>query len=275
MNAIELGPLVLPGDRFAIVLGVAVFLLVSGVLASRVNARFNAWSTVAVLTGLGAARLAHVVAHRDYFADDPLRALAVWQGGFLWPWALLPVAVATAAMLRERRLMLWAAAPVIACALAATLTIRLTSDVEPTPAPAMVLASLNGEPVNLAGGHGAPTVINLWATWCPPCRREMPALAKAQDAHPDVRFLFVNQGEGPAQVSDWLEETGLEIDNVLLDRAMAVPRHYGTVGLPVTLFLGPDGRLVEAHTGEIAPEQVSAGIARARQAATSAPPGLL
>ena len=264
MNAIELGPLVLSGDRFAIIVGVAVFLLGAGVLASRVSPRFNAWSTVAVLAGLGAARLAHVVAHWSYFADDPLRALAVWQGGFIWPWALLPVAVATVAMLRERRLMLWAGAPVIACALAATVTVQLTSGTEPTPAPAMVLASVAGEPVNLAAVDGRPTIINLWATWCPPCRREMPTLAQAQDAHPDVRFLFVNQGEGQAQVAGWLEEAGLEIDNVLLDRAMAVPRHYGTVGLPVTLFIGPDGRLVEAHVGEIAPEQVSAGIARLR-----------
>ena len=50
----------------------------------------------------------------------------------------------------------------------------------------------------------------------------------------------------------------------LLDRAMAVPGHYGTVGLPVTLFLGADGRLVRAHVGEIAPEQIDAELARLR-----------
>ncbi|HWQ87165.1 TlpA disulfide reductase family protein [Brevundimonas sp.] len=262
MNAIEVGPLVLSGERFAIIVGVAVFLLGSGVLASRVSARFNGWSTAAVLAGLGGARLAHVAVHWSYFADDPLRALAVWQGGFLWVWALPPVAVAAALMLRERRLMLWAAAPVIACALAGTATARLTAGTEPTPAPAMVLADLEGGAVNLATVDGRPTVINLWATWCPPCRREMPALARAQDAHPEVRFLFVNQGEGQAKVAGWLEEAGLEIDNVLLDRAMAAPRHYGAAGLPVTLFLRPDGRLAKVHVGEVAPEQIEAEIAR-------------
>ncbi|MDI1327246.1 MAG: TlpA disulfide reductase family protein [Brevundimonas sp.] len=264
MNAIELGPLVLSGERFAIIVGVAVFLLGTGVLASRVSPRFNGWSTAAALGGLGAARLAHVITHWSYFADDPLRAAAVWQGGFIWPWALLPVAVAAVVMLRERRLMLWAAAPVIACALAWTATERLTSGTEPVAAPSMTLARLEGGAVNLATVDGRPTVINLWASWCPPCRREMPALARAQDAHPDVRFLFVNQGEGPAKVAGWLEEAGLEVDNVLLDPAMAVPRHYGTAGLPVTLFLGPDGRLARAHVGEIAPEQIDAGIARLR-----------
>ena len=264
MNAIELGPLVLSGERFAIIVGVAVFLLGSSVLASRVSPRFNGWSTVAVLAGVGAARLAHVVAHWSYFADDPLRALAVWQGGFIWVWALAPAVIAAFVMLRERRLMLWAVAPVLACAVAGVATERLTSRTEPVAAPSMTLARLEGGAVNLAAVDGRPTVINLWATWCPPCRREMPALAQAQDAHPEVRFLFVNQGEGQAKVAGWLEEAGLEIDNVLLDRAMAVPGHYGTVGLPVTLFLDRDGRLVEAHVGEIAPEQIGAAIARLR-----------
>ena len=264
MNAIELGPLVLSGERFAIIVGVAVFLLGSSVLASRVSPRFNGWSTVAVLAGVGAARLAHVVAHWSYFADDPLRALAVWQGGFIWVWALAPAVISAFVMLRERRLMLWAVAPVLACVLAGVATERLTSGTEPVAAPSMTLARLEGGAVNLAAVDGRPTVINLWATWCPPCRREMPALAQAQDAHPEVRFLFVNQGEGQAKVAGWLEEAGLEIDNVLLDRAMAVPGHYGTVGLPVTLFLDRDGRLVEAHVGEIAPEQIGAAIARLR-----------
>lgn len=264
MNAIALGPLVLSGERFAIIVGVVVFLLVTGLLAGRVSARFNAWSTVAVLAGLAGARLAHVIVNWHHFADDPLRALAVWPGGFLWPWALVPVGIAAVIMLRERRLMLWAVVPVIACVLAGTATARLTSGTEPTPAPAMVLTRLEGGAVNLAAVDGRPTVINLWATWCPPCRREMPALARAQDTHPDVRFLFVNQGEGQTQVADWLAGAGLELDNVLLDRAMAVPGHYSTVGLPVTLFLGADGRLVRAHVGEIAPEQIDAEVARLR-----------
>ena len=264
MNAIALGPLVLSGERFAIIVGVVVFLLGSGLLASRVSARFNAWSTVAVLAGLAGARLAHVVANWRYFADEPLRALAVWQGGFIWAWALVPVGIAAVVMLRERRLMLWAVVPVIACIVAGAVTARLTSGTEPTPAPAMVLTRLEGGAVNLAAVDGRPTVINLWATWCPPCRREMPALAQAQDANPDVRFLFVNQGEGQGQVAGWLAGVGLELDNVLLDRAMAVPGHYGTVGLPVTLFLGADGRLARAHVGEIAPEQIEAEIARLR-----------
>ena len=81
-------------------------------------------------------------------------------------------------------------------------------------------------------------------------------------AHPNVRFLFVNQGEGEAGVRAFLQSQGLALDHVLFDEAMAVPRHYGTAGIPVTLFLHADGRLAKAHMGEIAPEQIATEIAR-------------
>ena len=90
----------------------------------------------------------------------------------------------------------------------------------------------------------------------------MPALAQAEKAHPNVRFLFVNQGEGEAGVRAFLQSQGLALDHVLFDEAMAVPRHYGTAGIPVTLFLHADGRLAKAHMGEIAPEQIATEIAR-------------
>ncbi len=62
--------------------------------------------------------------------------------------------------------------------------------------PDISVRDIDGQPVSLQDLAGKPLVINLWATWCPPCRREMPVLAAAQQANPDVRFVFVNQGEG-------------------------------------------------------------------------------
>ena len=90
----------------------------------------------------------------------------------------------------------------------------------------------------------------------------MPALAAAQKANPDVRFLFVNQGEGEATVRTYLAREDLTLEHVLLDPHMDLPRHYGTVGLPITFFLGSDGRLAKAHLGEIGPERIAAEIAR-------------
>lgn len=262
MDTIALGPLVLSSERFAILAGVFVFLIGAGLLASRVSPRFNLWSTVVVLGGLAAARLAHVAAHWAYFSDEPLRALAVWQGGFNWLWTLPVVALSLAFLLRTSRERVWAIVPLAAATLAWSTAHQLVSATEPLPPPALTLTALNGAPVDLAAHDGRPSVINLWATWCAPCRREMPALAEAQRAHPEVRFLLINQGEGEASVRDFLAREGLSFDHMLLDPAMATQRHYRTVGIPVTLFLHADGRLARAHTGEIAPERIAAEIAR-------------
>ena len=271
MNAIELGPVVLSGERFAILLGVLVFMVGSGWLASRISPRFNPWSTTVALGGIAAARLAHVVGHWDYFRDDPLRALAVWQGGFDWLWVLPVVVVASIVFLRDRRLTAWATAPVVASALVWGVAHQLSVRTEPLPPPPLTLAALSGPSVNLAAPAGRPTVINLWATWCAPCRREMPALDAAAARHPDVRFLFVNQGEAPETAGRFLAAEQLGLEHVLFDRSQAVARHYGTVGIPVTLFLHADGRLAMAHMGEIAPEQIDAGIRRLER--TPPPPG--
>lgn len=260
MGAIVLGPLVLSAERFAILLGVATFMIVSGVLASRVSGRFNPWSTVVVLGGLVVARVAHVISHWSYFEGDLPRVLAVWQGGFDWPWALIAVAVASPFLLRQRRLMVYGLAPVIAAVFVWNVAYQLTVKTDARPMPSLTLAQVDGSPLNLAHSDGRPTVINVWATWCPPCRREMPVLAAAEAAHPEVRFLFVNQGEGPETISRFLNAQGLALNTVLLDETMAVPRHYGTVGIPVTLFVGSDGTLRKSHMGEISPEQIDAEL---------------
>lgn len=262
MNTIALGPVILSGERFAILAGVFIFMIGTGLLASRVSPRFNLWSTVVVFGGLAAARLAHVIGQWSYFRDDPWRALAVWQGGFDWPWVLPVVAVSMIVLLRTTRERAWALAPLAVAALAWSTAFQLSSATEPMPPPPLTLAALDGPAVDLAVTDGRPTVINLWATWCAPCRREMPALLQAEQAHPDVRFLLINQGEGEDRVRAFLDDEGLGFQHLLFDPAMATQRHYRTVGIPVTLFLHADGRLAKAHTGEIAPERIAAEIAR-------------
>lgn len=181
------------------------------------------------------------------------------------------VALSLVFLLRSSRERAWAIAPLAAASLAWTTAHQLTSATEPLPPPALTLTALGRPPVDLATTDGRPAVINLWATWCAPCRREMPALAQAERAHPEVRFLLINQGEGEADVRDFLQREGLSFDQVLLDPAMATQRHYRTVGVPVTLFLHADGRLAKAHTGEIAPERIAAEIARLKSFSAPAP----
>ena len=102
-------------------------------------------------------------------------------------------------------------------------------------------------------------VINLWATWCPPCRREMPVLQKAQTQNQDVTFLFVNQGESMQSVSTFLETQGLNLNNVLFDSGGQLGQKVDSMALPTTLFYSPQGRLLSSHLGELS----EASLARA------------
>ncbi|MNT16977.1 Thiol:disulfide interchange protein TlpA [compost metagenome] len=116
---------------------------------------------------------------------------------------------------------------------------------------ALAVQRIDGAPAALSAFHGKPTVINLWASWCPPCRREMPAFAKAQAANPDVNFVFLNQGEAPPEVAKFLEQHAPSLRNVLLDPAGEASRKLSNRGLPATLFLDAQGRLVDLRVGEL------------------------
>ncbi len=140
---------------------------------------------------------------------------------------------------------------------------------ENTALPKVALTTLAGEPVDLAVlAAGQPMVINLWATWCPPCRREMPLLAAAQQreagVRSGVRFVFANQGEGGTTAQRYFDTAGLNIANVLLDPAGGIAREVGSRGLPTTLFYDGAGRLVDTHLGEISADALASKLNRLR-----------
>ena len=265
MNGFAVGPLLFSVERVAVLLAVMVVLAGGEILARRVDPRFSRWSYLALGAGLVGARVGHVLENASGFAAEPWRVLPVWQGGFSLPWAALPVAIVTVLALPRPRLTAWGVATLAAGLLVWNTVHQLSvSSQSETPLPGLTLATLAGPPLALAETQGRPTVINVWATWCPPCRREMPLLAKAARAHPSVRFVFANQAEDSATIQTYLARQGLELPNVALDVSQAIPRHYGTLGIPITLFVRPDGRLAASHMGEISPEQLDANLARLR-----------
>lgn len=262
MNAVSIGPLVMAADRFAVVLGIFTFLIVSGVMARRVDSRFDGWSWRVLLAGIGAARLGHVALHLDTFAADPVRILYLWQGGFFWPAGALAVLACLFLLLKDARARLWAVLPLALAVVVWNTTWQLTGGTPALAVPDRSFETLAGADHDLGAGSGAPRVLNLWATWCPPCRREMPMMAELAAGTEGVDFIFANQGEGRAEIRAYLARSGLSLETVLIDPFSDLSRFYGAPGLPATLFIDADGILRHAHIGEISREVLQSTIDR-------------
>lgn len=117
--------------------------------------------------------------------------------------------------------------------------------------PSITLQRLEGPPVTLTDFKGKPILLNAWATWCGPCRREMPLLVEAARKNPAVHFVFLNISDGPEAVKAFEKELGLKIPNVVLDPEAKLSDPLRIQGLPVTLFYDSEGRLTNRHIGEI------------------------
>ena len=127
---------------------------------------------------------------------------------------------------------------------------------ESKPKPELVLQDLHGKKVSLQQLQGKPAVINMWATWCAPCRREMPVLQQAQQNHPHIQFVLVNQGEKAPVVSAYLQKNQIQLPNVWLDETMQSRTVLPYQGLPSTYFLNQQGEVVAHSLGELTPIQL-------------------
>ncbi len=114
-------------------------------------------------------------------------------------------------------------------------------------APTWEAATLNGS-VNTTELRGTPLVINFWATWCVPCRVEMPELQAIHEAYPAVRVLAINLGEPRNLIVDWVQQLGLTFD-VILDPTQSVASLYRLRGQPSTYVVAPNGMITSIFYG--------------------------
>ena len=286
MDAFAIGPAVLPAPRFFALLALAVLVLVAELVVwtarreqrrmaqndgltldvSHVSANW-AWSA-ALIAVLG-ARLGFVFENAGYFWANPFGVLKFWEGGFSAWWGVVAGAITAVHYAVNGRVALRNIIPAVVLGLATWIvvpTLLTPAEARERHLPDTVFMQLVGEPVALPELLGEPLVINLWATWCGPCRRELPMMASVAAREAGVAFAFANQEESAARVTQFLEgELGLELPHVLLDSRATLPTQFRTIGLPVTLFFSATGEFVHIHSGQISEPQFLQAIARAKQ----------
>ena len=132
------------------------------------------------------------------------------------------------------------------------------------PAPDITIYDGEGNPVKLSDYFGKPIVMNFWASWCGPCKREMPHFnEKSQELDGKVQFLMVNMTDGRRETvetaSAFIESQGYTFP-VLFDITLEAAYTYGAYSLPTTFFIDAEGNVITRANGGISSETLQRGI---------------
>lgn len=261
----SIGPLLFSTAVLTLLFGIIAAMGTNAFLTRRGYADAGTALFIALGCGLLLARVVFVARWWPQYALQPLSMLNVRDSGFAPLAGVLGVLLASVLIgWRRPTLRRSLAAAAIVGTLAwglGRLTVQALGTGARQPLPTLVLHDVQGRSVALQDLRGRPTVINLWATWCAPCRREMPMLAAAQKTMPQIRFVFADQGETTAAVQRYLQRERLSLDQVLIDPNMDLSNWYGARGYPTTLFIDADGRLRDTRIGELSPGTLAAHLA--------------
>jgi thiol-disulfide isomerase/thioredoxin len=128
-------------------------------------------------------------------------------------------------------------------------------------APVFTLEDDRGRPASLAQYRGRVVVMNLWASWCPPCRAEMPDLQRLAQAYGKRGLVIVgvNEGESAERARSFASALHIAFP-IWLDDQQRYGRVYAALGLPTTVIVGRDGTVVRGFDGPLAFSQMRAAI---------------
>lgn len=135
-----------------------------------------------------------------------------------------------------------------------------------SPAPEIGLADLEGRQVTLASLKGKVVLINFWASWCPPCEKEMGDLQTlyAEEASNGLVVLGINEGEEPGRAAEFLKRKGITFPTVL-DQGMQATGRYEVFGLPNSFFIDANGVVRARVVGPFSLDDMRSHLARVRQ----------
>lgn len=291
-EVLSVGGLLIPTLRVSLLLS----LMAAGWLAARFATRLGldgAWSSkvaeYSVWLGILGARLGFVAANWTAYRGAPWTILYVWQGGFM-PVAGLLTGVGYAAWQLQQRslpersrylralLSGFSVAALLFGLVYASTRVELDSSLlrAGDTMPDFTLTDLEGDPVSFSSLEGQAVVLNFWATWCPPCRREMPLLDDIQKEYgpKGLTIVGVDLDEPPETVRAYVESVGVQYPIWLDDPAQNAPdrtrdlfTEIGGVGLPTTVFIGRDSVIRGSQVGEL-----SRGVLQSRVETLLAPP---
>ncbi|MBA4503427.1 TlpA disulfide reductase family protein [Marinobacterium marinum] len=254
MQSLALGPFALSIDRLLLLIAVLAALFAGWISSRRRGRNPEPALLMTLLVGVLSARLGFVMRYSSDYLADPLQIIDIRDGGFWWVSGLVGGLLCSAVYLwRQPALRRPLSVALATGALVwGSTAIPLAQIQKSTRSlPNMALMTPAGHQVNLQDYTGHPIVLNIWASWCPPCVREMPVLEQAQHDYPEIQFLFANLGEDSATVEAFLEQLGVELRHVLLDQQNQLGLHYGSRALPTTLFIDAHGQLQDSHLGEL------------------------
>src|SRR5476649_2079384 len=270
MYNLTIGPLTIPTSYVLMLAALLLAVAVAHLSARRQKLGVSGPLTDAALAGLAAGRVVFVLTWWQQYRAAPWSIIDIRDGG-VTPWAALAAGLLVAAWHG------WRHAP-LRHPLALGITVGLLAwqlsgaAILSGPArqrlPALALSAMNGEPTTLAAtAHGKPVVVNLWASWCPPCRQEMPLLADAQRQRSDIAFIFVYQGEAAADAAQFIGQHGMA--NVLFDPHAELGRAVGSSAMPTTLFYDAGGKLADMHIGVLSAATLASKLATLHPAPTN------
>ena len=133
-----------------------------------------------------------------------------------------------------------------------SMVIRFAKD--PQPAPPFLLQDLDGNVVSTAAWQGKVVLLNFWATWCPPCREEIPILVQLSKKYKeDLLVIGISVDDGPpAEVREFARRIGVNYPIVMRSREL-IAEYGGVPALPTTFLINKEGRVVQKHEGLFSP----------------------
>jgi thiol-disulfide isomerase/thioredoxin len=129
-------------------------------------------------------------------------------------------------------------------------------------APDFAVSSFEGQRFRLSDFRGRAVIVNFWATWCGPCKAELPDLSTLLERHGEERLavLAVNYGETPRLAGDFIDALAIELTAFAYDPKQDVSRRYAVTGLPVSYFIDARGVVARVVIGQLTPAIMESGV---------------